>query len=122
TDGVNSIKLTTPIAGQRIQLEFIGTTAGGAGSSHLRSFNLEGRLIPDHRRTFDFRVVADTKTETDFIYSLRTDVDSYILITDRFGTQYKTFIIPGFPVEEELFDDLRQEPVRTYHLVAREVG
>ena len=122
TDGVNNIKLATPIAGQRIQLEFVGTTAGGAGSSHLRSFNLEGRLIPDHRRTFDFRVVADTKTETDFIYSLRTDVDSYILITDRFGTQYKTFIIPGFPVEEELFDDLRQEPVRTYHLVAREVG
>lgn len=122
-DGINNIKLTTPIAGKRIQLRFVGTVGStSAFAVHLRSFNLEGRLIPDHRRTFDFRVVADTATESAFLYSIRTDVDSYVLLTDRFGVQYKTFVIPGFPVEEELYDEVLQEPVRVYHLIMKEVG
>ncbi len=119
TTGNNSISLTAPIVGRRIQLRFAGTD--GTGFVHLKSFLLEGILRADHARLFQFTVIADSKTEADFLYSLRTDNDSFITITDRFGTARTAFVLPGFPVEIETMDEPLHEPVRAYQIMAQEV-
>ena len=74
-----------------------------------------------HARLFQFTVIADSKTEADFLYSLRTDTDSFITITDRFGTDRTAFVLPGFPVEIETMDEPLHEPVRAYQIMAQEV-
>ncbi len=120
-DGNNELKVTTPVAGKRIQLKFAGSTTNSSDAVHLLSFLLEGILRADHARLFQFTVVADSKTEADFLYSLRTDNDSFITITDRFGTARTAFVLPGFPVEIETMDEPLHEPVRAYQLMCQEV-
>lgn len=120
-DGINSLKLAAPINGKKVQLRFLGSNVTNTHKVDMRSFNLEGLLRPDRKPIFDFTVVADTAGETTFLNGLRTDVTQFITITDRFGTDRTAFILPGFPVEEELTDEARREPVRTYRIVAQEV-
>jgi hypothetical protein len=121
TNGSNEIALTTPIDNKKIRLRFVGTTSNSANKVNLRSFHLESILRPDSKRTFEFSVVADNKGDTDFIYTLRTTLDAFMVITDRFGTDYNAFLLPGFPIELELVDEVLKEPVRVYQMQAQEV-
>jgi hypothetical protein len=121
-DGNNTITLTTPLNYKEIQLKFAGATTDENDSVDLISFLLEGLLRPDYRRTFDMNVVADNREDVEFIESLRTTLGSFITLTDRFNIARTVFLMPGFPVEEEISDDVRKEPVRTYRLVLQELG
>ncbi len=119
--GFNELKLAAPINGKKIQLRLRGSNSSSADKVDLRSFNLTGLLRPERKPVFDFTVIADKVIETTFLNALRTDVTQFITITDRFDVGRTAFILPGFPVEEELFDEARKEPVRTYRIVAQEV-
>lgn len=122
TDGHNEIVLSTPIVSKQIQLKFAGTTSSGTHKVDLRSYTLEGFLRPELKRVFQFTIIADTKTEIDFIYSLRTDITKFITIRDRFGTDHTAFLLPGFPIEHEVVDESRRKPVRVYQIVAEAVN
>lgn len=121
-NGHNQITLTAPLSAKEIQLKFAGATCDSAESVDLLSFLLEGLLRPDYRRTYDFTVVADNKADTTFIEGLRTSTSAFITLTDRFNTDRTVFLLPGYPIEEEIMDDIRKEPVRSYRLVAQELA
>ncbi len=106
--------------GKRIQLALNGT----AGNSNLdgvdvKSFSLEGILKPENVPLYDFTVVTTNRGEADFIKALRADSEA-ITLTDRFDDAKTVFVIPGFPVELELFDDILKQPVRAYHFLMQE--
>lgn len=122
SNGSNKITLSTPLSGKEIQLKFVGATCDSAESVDLVSFLLEGLLRPDYRRSYDFTLVADSKEDTTFIEGLRTGTSSFITLTDRFGIDRTVFLLPGYPVEEEIIDDIRKEPVRSYRLLAQELA
>lgn len=118
TDGANRILHTTAIAGKAIQLKFVGSTTDSADKVHMRSFNLTGVLRPPLKRVFSFTLVADTKAERTFMYTMRTKTDAFVTLTDRFGDKHTVFIVPGFPKEIELVDEVRKTPFRAYQVVA----
>lgn len=123
SDGNNEILIVdSPASGKSIQLRFTGTTTSNTHRVDLLSFVLEGLLRPDLQRIFDFIVVVENKGESDFLYNLRTDSTQFIQVEDRFGISRSAFIIPGFPSEQELFDEVRKEPMRAYRIVAQEVS
>ncbi len=122
TDGHSEIVLTTPIVAKQIQLRFAGSTTSTTSKIDLRGYTLEGFVHPELKRTFQFTVIADNKDQADFIYSLRTDTTNFISIVDRFGTTHTAFILPGFPVEQEIVDESKRNPVRVYQIVAQAVN
>lgn len=121
-DGHNEIILTTPIVSKQIQLKFMGSTSSSTHKVDLRSYTLEGFLHPELKRVFQFTVIADTKTDIDFIYSLRNDSASFITIRDRFGIDHTAYLLPGFPIEHEVIDESRRKPVRVYQIVAESIN
>ena len=121
-DEFNELKLAAPINGKKIRLKFTGTNSTNTHFANLRSFNLSGILRPVRKAVFDFTVVADTVTEVTFLNLLRTDNTRLFTIKDRFDVDRSAFMLPGFPIEQELFDEARKEPVRTYRIVAQEVS
>ncbi len=119
--GFNQLKLAAPIAGKKIQLRIRGSNSSSGDKVDLRSFNLTGILRPERKPIFDFTVIADTGTESTFLNALRTNATQFFTITDRFDVDRTAFVLPGFPIEEELYDEAIKAPVRTYRIVAQEV-
>lgn len=121
TNGFNEISVTTPLNNKKIQLRFVGATTNSANKVNLRSFHLESILRPDLKRVFEFAVIADSKGDTDFMYTLRTTTSAFMTITDRFGTAYTAFLLPGYPIELEMIDEVAKAPVRVYQLQCQEI-
>lgn len=120
--GSNEITVTAPLNGNEIQLKFAGATCTDTNNADLLSFLLEGLLRPDYRRTYDFSIIADSQADATFIEGLRTGLTSFVTLTDRFGTDRTVFVLPGYPIEQELEDQVRKEVVRVYRIVAQELG
>ncbi len=119
-DGVKTFDVPETFVGKKIQLAFTGT----AGNSNLDgvdllSFSLEGILKPENVPVYDFTVVSTNRAEADFLKALRADSEA-ITLTDRFDDAKTVFVIPGFPVELELFDDILKQPVRAYRFLMQE--
>lgn len=122
TDGANTINVTTPIAGKKVQLRFVGATTNSANKVNLRSFMLEGILRPEERETLDFSVIVENKTQAAFLHSLRQEATAFATVTDRLGTARNVFVLPGFPVESEVTDEARKGIVRSFQLMAQSIS
>jgi len=122
---ISSSGLNTQNAGiltnQRVQLRFVLTSSNSASHIDLRSFNLEGIVVPELRRIFDFVLVADSKPAADFLYSLRTTIAALPIMEDRRGVARTIAVLPSYPREREQEDAVLGEPVMTYHIIAQEV-
>lgn len=121
TPGQFKVNPTAVLTNFRIQLQFAVTASDAVSPLHLRSFGLEGITKPELRRVWDFTVIADNKADADFCYSLRTNTTSLITVSDRFDITRSGFLVTGFPLEQELTDEITRRAVRAYRLVIQEV-
>ncbi|KKN71172.1 hypothetical protein LCGC14_0423350 [marine sediment metagenome] len=119
-DGVKTFAVPETFVGKKIQLAFTGTVGNSnLDGVDLLSFSLEGILKPENVPLYDFTVVTTNRGEADFLKDLRSNSEA-ITLTDRFDSAKSVFVIPGFPVELELFDDILKQPVRAYHFLMQE--
>ncbi|KKK68294.1 hypothetical protein LCGC14_2945520, partial [marine sediment metagenome] len=107
----------------RIQFRFTVANASTAAEKiDLKSFTVDGELVRELRRTFDFTIIADNAADVAFINSLRTFGGSVPIITTPTGTTASLFIQGGFPAEVILEDDRRLgDPVTAFRIVGVEI-
>lgn len=107
------------ISNPRVQLRFTWASTDNTKHLDIRSFTLEGLVRPELRRIWDFTVYVDNKAESDWYYDMREQGAAFTLITDRFGTQRSMYVLPGYPEEQIIFDEILKAPVMAYRIVAQ---
>lgn len=122
TNGVNKLTSSTPVQNNSIQLRFVGSTTNSANKLNMRSFLLEEILRPEERSMLDFSVIVENKSQATFLHNLRKENDSFPTIVDRLGQTWNVFVMPGYPIESEVTDEVRKGIVRSFHLLAQSVG
>ena len=109
----------TALQHRRVQLRFTMSGNSSTESVDLRSFTLEGQRLPELKRLLTATVIVQNTGERDFLYSLRS---GSFTIRDRLGTNTRDFtLLPDYPKQLELFDEITKEPQMAMQIRAVEL-
>jgi len=108
--------------GKEIQFKFESSGHASSEYINLHGFQVDGVRRPEHRKLYAFTVVVDSTTEADFLRSLAENGSNAPIISrDKFTDGVSVQLHLGWPREVELYDEVAQEPTRSFELLASEV-